>query len=144
MSVTSWFDDQARTLVAGLTDPAGQAETRLVVGPAGSGRSRVLHAAAGHLRAAGITVGTRWANPGPEGCALLVDDLDRLAAIVGRRHLLTSQESMRRYQTGFRFGSGRALAVVGGTQGVMQVALTAPQNQIRTFSHDQDHHDHQQ
>lgn len=38
--------------------------------------------------------------------------LDRLAAIVGRRHLLTSQESMRRYQTGFRFGSGRALAVV--------------------------------
>ena len=35
-------------------------------------------------------------------------------------------------------------AVVGGTQGVMQVALTAPQNQIRTFSHDQDHHDHQQ
>ena len=78
MSVTSWFDDQARTLVAGLTGPAGQAETRLVVGPAGSGRSRVLHAAAGHLRAAGITVGTRWANPGPEGCALLVDDLDRL------------------------------------------------------------------
>lgn len=38
--------------------------------------------------------------------------LDRLAAIVGRRHLLTSQESMRRYQIGFRFGSGRALAVV--------------------------------
>ncbi len=34
-------------------------------------------------------------------------------------------------------------AVVGGTQGVMQVAITAPQNQPRR-PHDQDHHDHQQ
>ena len=34
-------------------------------------------------------------------------------------------------------------AVIGGTQGVMQVAITAPQNQARR-SHDQDHHDHQQ
>jgi PTS system ascorbate-specific IIA component len=34
-------------------------------------------------------------------------------------------------------------AVVGGTQGVMQVAITAPQNQPRR-NHDQDQHDHQQ
>ena len=34
-------------------------------------------------------------------------------------------------------------AVVGGTQGVMQVAVTAPQNQPRR-SNDQDKHDHQQ
>jgi len=34
-------------------------------------------------------------------------------------------------------------AVVGGTQGVMQVAVTAPQNQPRK-NHDQDEHDHQQ
>jgi len=34
-------------------------------------------------------------------------------------------------------------AVVGGTQGVMQVAVSAPQNQTRR-PHDQDHHDHQQ
>ena len=34
-------------------------------------------------------------------------------------------------------------AVVGGTQGVMQVAITAPQNQARR-THDQDQHDHQQ
>jgi len=34
-------------------------------------------------------------------------------------------------------------AVVGGTQGVMQVAVTAPQNQPRR-NHDQDKHDHQQ
>jgi len=34
-------------------------------------------------------------------------------------------------------------AVVGGTQGVMQVAITAPQNQARR-NHDQDNHDHQQ
>jgi PTS system ascorbate-specific IIA component len=34
-------------------------------------------------------------------------------------------------------------AVVGGTQGVMQVAITAPQNQPRR-SHDHQHHDDQQ
>jgi PTS system ascorbate-specific IIA component len=33
-------------------------------------------------------------------------------------------------------------AVVGGTQGVMQVAITAPQNQARR-SHDHKHHDDQ-
>ena len=35
-------------------------------------------------------------------------------------------------------------AVVGGTQGVMQVAISAPQNQNRRTVHDQDSHDHQQ
>ena len=35
-------------------------------------------------------------------------------------------------------------AVIGGTQGVMQVAVTAPQNQPRRTPHDQDHRDHQQ
>ena len=34
-------------------------------------------------------------------------------------------------------------AVIGGTQGVMQVAVTAPQNQPKR-NHDQDNHDHQQ
>lgn len=34
-------------------------------------------------------------------------------------------------------------AMVGGTQGVMQVAVTAPQNQARR-THDQDERDHQQ
>ena len=34
-------------------------------------------------------------------------------------------------------------AVVGGTQGVMQVAITAPQNQARR-THDSDQHDHHQ
>ena len=34
-------------------------------------------------------------------------------------------------------------AVIGGTQGVMQVAVTAPQNQPRR-NNDQDNHDHQQ
>ena len=34
-------------------------------------------------------------------------------------------------------------AVIGGTQGVMQVAITAPQNQPRR-NHDQDENDHQQ
>lgn len=35
-------------------------------------------------------------------------------------------------------------AVVGGTQGVMQVAISAPQNQNHRNRHDQDSHDHQQ
>ena len=34
-------------------------------------------------------------------------------------------------------------AVIGGTQGVMQVAITAPQNQARR-NHEQDDRDHQQ
>src|SRR6476659_1674206 len=34
-------------------------------------------------------------------------------------------------------------AVIGGTQGVMQVTVSAPQNQARR-SNEQDHHDHQQ
>lgn len=37
-----------------------------------------------------------------------------------------------------------ARAVSGGTQGVMQVAITAPQNQTRTQRHDPDAHHHQQ
>ncbi|MES2977583.1 MAG: PTS fructose transporter subunit IIA [Pseudomonadota bacterium] len=36
-----------------------------------------------------------------------------------------------------------ARALMGATQGVMQVAITAPQNQNRR-THDQDQHDHQQ
>jgi PTS system ascorbate-specific IIA component len=36
-----------------------------------------------------------------------------------------------------------ARALAGGTQGVMQVAVTAPQNQIRK-PHDKNDHDHQQ
>jgi len=36
-----------------------------------------------------------------------------------------------------------ARALVGGAQGVMQVAITAPQNQVRR-KHDPDQHEHQQ
>jgi PTS system mannose-specific IIA component len=36
-----------------------------------------------------------------------------------------------------------ARALVGATQGVMQVAITAPQNQV-SKNHDQDQHEHQQ
>ena len=36
-----------------------------------------------------------------------------------------------------------ARALVGGAQGVMPVAINAPQNQVRK-NHDQDQHDHQQ
>lgn len=35
-------------------------------------------------------------------------------------------------------------AMLGGTQGVIPVSVTAPQNQIRTSTYDQNHRDHQQ
>ena len=35
-------------------------------------------------------------------------------------------------------------AMIGGTQGVMQVAVTAPQNQAKRALNDQEHRDHQQ
>ena len=35
-------------------------------------------------------------------------------------------------------------ALAGGAQGVMPVAVAAPQNQTRRASHDQEHHHHQQ
>ena len=35
-------------------------------------------------------------------------------------------------------------AMIGATQGVIQVAVTAPQNQARRNTHDQDHRHHQQ
>ena len=38
--------------------------------------------------------------------------IGQLAAIVGRGHVLTDAAATRRYRTGFRFGTGRALAVV--------------------------------
>jgi mannose PTS system EIIA component len=41
------------------------------------------------------------------------------------------------------FDSLVARALVGGAQGVMQVAITAPQNQVRK-TNDQDQHEHQQ
>ena len=37
-----------------------------------------------------------------------------------------------------------ARAMIGATQGVIQVAVTAPQNQARRTRHDQDQRDHQQ
>jgi D-lactate dehydrogenase len=47
-----------------------------------------------------------------DGTQANVQFLDELRAIVGRRYVLTSPGSTRRYRTGFRFGTGRALAVV--------------------------------
>jgi len=38
--------------------------------------------------------------------------IDALRAIVGEKHLLVGEESTKRYRTGFRFGSGKAIAVV--------------------------------
>jgi len=35
-------------------------------------------------------------------------------------------------------------AMLGGTQGVMPVSSTAPHNQVRRTTHDQNHRDHQQ
>ena len=48
-------------------------------------------------------------SPVPSRSAGLVAEL---AAIVGQPHVLTEAAQTRRYRTGFRFGSGQALAVV--------------------------------
>ncbi|CCA90752.1 D-lactate dehydrogenase [Novosphingobium sp. PP1Y] len=45
----------------------------------------------------------------PVSPADLVSELEQ---IVGKRHLLTGDRKTRRYRTGFRFGAGKALAVV--------------------------------
>jgi D-lactate dehydrogenase len=56
------------------------------------------------------------ANYGDRSGSGIVPDqahfLDQLRAIVGRRHVLTSEGGTHRYRTGFRCGSGPALAVV--------------------------------
>jgi D-lactate dehydrogenase len=49
---------------------------------------------------------------GPQARQGSVQLLDALRDIVGRRHVLTDEGSTRRYRTGFRFGTGPALAVV--------------------------------
>lgn len=52
------------------------------------------------------------ASMGSEAGRLNIGFVDQLRAVVGRRHVLTSPQSTRRYRTGFRFGAGPALAVV--------------------------------
>src|SRR5258707_5985380 len=47
-------------------------------------------------------------NPAKDDAGLI----EELHAIVGRSHVLTDPESTRRFRTGFRFGSGSAVAVV--------------------------------
>ncbi|WP_414440367.1 D-lactate dehydrogenase [Burkholderia sp. 22PA0106] len=61
---------------------------------------------AGH-EAAGGSSGSNQAGR-TDGAALLAD----LRGIVGANEVLVDDEATRRYRTGFRFGSGRALAVV--------------------------------
>ncbi|MFZ1429665.1 MAG: D-lactate dehydrogenase [Geminicoccaceae bacterium] len=49
----------------------------------------------------------------PSSCSSANADLiSQLNAIVGRSHVLTGAAATRRYRTGFRFGTGQALAVV--------------------------------
>jgi hypothetical protein len=50
--------------------------------------------------------------PRPDAARDTARFLDDLRTIVGRRHMLTRPERTRRYRTGFRFGTGPALAVV--------------------------------
>ena len=57
---------------------------------------------------AAVNIGTTRRDPAPDNARLL----DELRMIVGRRHVLTSLASTRRYRTGFRSGTGPALAVV--------------------------------
>ena len=52
-----------------------------------------------------VSAASEMESSGPR----LITELQRT---VGRRHVLTAPRAIRRYCTGFRFGSGRALAVV--------------------------------
>ena len=65
-------------------------------------------------------------------------------ALVDTRHqVLTTLEHFLSVGWGERRLVAVARAMVGGTQGVMQVAITAPQNQAKK-PNDPNHHNHQQ
>ena len=65
-------------------------------------------AAAGVKRIYGIVGDSLNGLPAKDDAGLI----EELHAIVGRSHVLTDPESTRRFRTGFRFGSGSAVAVV--------------------------------
>ena len=94
------------------------------------------------------------AAPGVQGVLVLTDIFgatpsnvaQRLVDGVGSRLITGANLPMLLRAVSYRHEPLETLvsrAVVGGTQGVMQVAITAPQNQARR-NHDQEKHDHQQ
>jgi D-lactate dehydrogenase len=58
------------------------------------------------------TVAPSTDSPGHDMASDNARFLEELWTIVGHSHVLTSPESTQRYRTGFRFGTGPALAVV--------------------------------
>jgi PTS system ascorbate-specific IIA component len=106
------------------------------------------------LAAARITLHQLGAQPGTRSVLVLTDVFgatpcnvaQKLVDGIGSRLVTGVNLPMLLRTVSYRHEPLDALvsrAVTGGTQGVMQVAVTAPQNQARR-NHDQDHHDHQQ
>jgi len=106
------------------------------------------------LAAARITLQQLGAQPGTRSVLVLTDVFgatpcnvaQKLVDGIGSRLVTGVNLPMLLRTVSYRHEPLDALvsrAVTGGTQGVMQVAVTAPQNQARR-NHDQDHHDHQQ
>lgn len=106
------------------------------------------------LASARITLQQLGAQPGAHGVLVLADVFGatpcnvahKLVDGVTSRLVAGVNLPMLLRTVSYRHEALEALvsrAVTGGTQGVMQVAVTAPQNQARR-NHDQDHHDHQQ
>jgi len=107
------------------------------------------------LAAARITMAQLRNQPRAKGVLVLVDVFGATPCNVAQKlvdgvtsRLITGVNLPMLLRTvSYRHESLDALvqrAVVGGTQGVMQVAITAPQNQPKRKTNDQDHHDHQQ
>lgn len=106
------------------------------------------------LGAARISLAQLGDAPGVKGVLVLTDIFGATPCNVAqklvdgvRSKLITGANlPMLLRSVSYRHESLDALAtraVAGGTQGVMQVAITAPQNQARR-KHDQDDHHHQQ
>ncbi len=92
-----------------------------------------------HMRQALVLTDVFGATPCNVAQTLVQDTPSRLIAGVNLPMLLRTAS--------YRHESMDALvqrALSGATQGVIQVAVTAPQNQARRSAHDQDHRDHQQ
>src|SRR5882762_4505077 len=90
-----------------ITEYAHRDRERIVMAKTVADQFAETLAAAGVKRIYGIVGDSLNGLPAKDDAGLI----EELHAIVGRSHVLTDPESTRRFRTGFRFGSGSAVAV---------------------------------